>query len=198
MTEGTREWLANRRDAIPDVYQPAEDSELLATAAIESIRSEWRVLEVGVGSGYVANKIESIVGASVIGTDINPHACRMAHAQGISSVRTDIVSAIADETFEAIVFNPPYLPTTDELERDTWFTRAIAGGESGRDVVRAFIDSAERVLVSNGEALVLVSSLTGIDAVVEHADSAGFSAEKVASTSVPYERLVVLRLTRAE
>ena len=42
--------LPERRE-MPAVYEPAEDSRLLAETAAEAVAADERVLEVGVGSG---------------------------------------------------------------------------------------------------------------------------------------------------
>ena len=50
---------------VPEVYQPAEDSLLLAETATERVGGDDTVLEVGVGSGFVAERVRSEV--TVIG-----------------------------------------------------------------------------------------------------------------------------------
>ena len=74
----SRDDLAARRGVETAVYQPAEDSALLARAAVETIAENERVLEVGTGSGWVAARVASETGASVVASDLNPHACRQA------------------------------------------------------------------------------------------------------------------------
>ena len=59
---------------MPAVYEPAEDSRLLAETVEDRVDADELVLEVGVGSGYVAARIGSRTGARVIGTDLNPAA----------------------------------------------------------------------------------------------------------------------------
>lgn len=186
------------------VYQPAEDSALLADAACEEISSSQRVLDVGTGSGYVAARIAEI-GARVVGSDRNPHACRQARGHGIEVVLTDLVSAFSPNAFDVVVFNPPYLPTEpeglpidpEEADQD-WMKVALSGGETGRAVVEPFLDSVSRVLRPDGVVLLLVSSLTGPDEVEERADEAGFETERVVEESHFFEQLVVLKLVQSE
>ena len=53
MGDGDRPSLADQRDT-ETVYQPAEDSKLLAdTAVVYAEEGDW-VLDVGTGSGYAA------------------------------------------------------------------------------------------------------------------------------------------------
>jgi release factor glutamine methyltransferase len=100
------------------------------------------------------------------------------------------------EAFDAVLFNPPYLPTDPEDERDDWMATALSGGEDGRAVVSAFLDDLPRVLAPGGFALLLVSTLTDVEAVVGLADEAGFAAVAVREESFPFETLTVLKLVR--
>ncbi|WP_290819133.1 HemK2/MTQ2 family protein methyltransferase [Halovivax sp.] len=190
--------LAERRDVETDVYQPAEDSQLLAEAASERLAgtTDGVVLEVGTGSGYVAEVLDSALDCRVIGTDLNPHACRRARERGLQVVRADLVRPFVDDSFDAVVFNPPYLPTDPDVERDDWMERALSGGPSGRAVIDPFLASVGRVLARDGVVLLLVSSLTGVDEVVERAGEEGFSAVAVRDESFPFETLTILELFR--
>ena len=70
MTDDTREDLAARRGASRRVYEPAEDSGLLATAIAE--RGRGRLLEVGTGSGWVAERAAGVDGVTeVVGPVLN-------------------------------------------------------------------------------------------------------------------------------
>jgi release factor glutamine methyltransferase len=198
--------LGERRGVETDVYQPAEDSELLADAVCERLSSDSRggdesgrtVLEVGTGSGYVAGRIAAETDARVIASDLNPHAVRQARERekGLETVRADLVSPFVDDAFDVVAFNPPYLPTDPDTEWDDWMERALSGGEDGRAIIDPFLSSVARVLAPGGSVYLLVSSLTDVDAVVERAGEEGFSAAAVADHSFPFETLTVLELFR--
>ncbi|USZ76356.1 class I SAM-dependent methyltransferase [Halorussus vallis] len=209
--------LAERRGVETEVYQPAEDSHLLAEAAAADLRGGAEdgpsndaratvagdgragrplVLEVGTGSGYVAAYVAEKTGARVVGSDLNPHACAQARERGVEVVRADLLSAFADGAFDAVLFNPPYLPTDPEAEQDDWMEVALSGGESGREVVEPFLAAVGRVLAPDGAVYLLVSSLAGVEEVVELAADAGFSAVALRDESFPFETLSVLKLVR--
>ncbi len=187
--------LTEQRD-MPTVYEPAEDSRLLASAAVERIADE-RVLEVGVGSGYVARRISSETDADVVGCDINPEACEKARRGGIEVVRSNLVDPFTANSFDVVVFNPPYLPTPPEKEWDDPLEDALSGGEDGRRVIRPFLADLGRVLRTDGRGFMLVSSLTDIDAVRSLAERAELDIEELADESFPYERLIVCGITHA-
>jgi len=184
--------LAKQRD-LDQVYEPAEDSHLLAETAREYVDTEDLVLEVGTGSGYVATAL-SASGAEVVATDVNPMACREAYEAGLATVRANLVEPFQNDCFDVVAFNPPYLPTDPDHEFDDWMERALSGGEDGRAVIDPFLATVRRVLVDDGVVLLLVSSLTDIDAVRASAAAGGLTAREVADESHPFERLVVLEL----
>lgn len=192
--------LADLRGIDETVYQPAEDSGLLAEAAVE--HAEGIVLDLGTGSGWVgeqvADRTDPRVVARVVASDVNPHACRQARERGLPAVRADLLSAFDEGVFDTVLFNPPYLPTDPEAEWDDWMEAALSGGETGRETIEPFLADLDRVLAPGGRALLLVSSLTGHDAVVDRAARAGFDQRTVREESYPFETLSVLLLTREE
>ena len=186
---------ADRRE-MPAVYEPAEDSRLLAETVEGRVDADALVLEVGVGSGYVAARIGRRTGARVIGTDLNPAACTSARAAGVEAVRADLLEPVRAEIADVVCCNPPYLPTPSERAWDDPLEHALSGGEDGRRVVRPFLRDVGRVLRPRGRAYLLVSSLTGLEAVADIAAGAGLRTREVAEDSFPFERLVVLEITR--
>jgi release factor glutamine methyltransferase len=210
VTDGSRDDLAARRGMERKVYEPAEDSELLAAAIRE--RGRGRLLEVGTGSGWVAEQaVEVSTVTEVVAGDRSPHACQAARerarASGASGeshsfavVRADLVAPFADGSFDTVAFNPPYLPTGPENEWDDWMERALSGGESGRELIEPFLDSVGRVLAPDGVVLLLVSSLAGYDAVLEYAADRGFHTDDpaVVEESYPFETLSIVALTPSD
>jgi release factor glutamine methyltransferase len=185
--------LTEQRD-VPTVYEPAEDSHLLAETAIERIDGGY-ALEVGVGSGYVASRIATETNATVVGSDISPEACARARAEGIETIRGGLTRPFRADSFDVVVFNPPYLPTPPDAEWDDPLEYALSGGPDGRRVVRPFVADVGRVLKPDGRSYLLVSSLTDIDAVAGLAADAGLTAREIAAERFPFERLVVLKIT---
>jgi release factor glutamine methyltransferase len=193
--EDGRPRLVALRD-VATVYQPAEDSRLLAETAIEhgEIGPGDIVLDVGTGSGYVAARLREETGAQVVGSDISADACRQASEAGVPVVQADLFGPFRDGRFDTVVCNPPYLPTPPDKEWDDPMERALSGGEDGRAVVDPFLAGVGRVLATGGRAYLLISTLTGPDTVRETARAAGLGSGVVASESHPFERLLVFEL----
>lgn len=185
--------LADRRE-VETVYRPAEDSALLAEAAVETVTATDLAFEVGVGSGWVAERVAAETGARVVGDDLSAEACAEAAARGVEVARANLLDPVADGSVDVALCNPPYLPTPPEAEWDDPMEAALSGGPDGRRVVDPFLDDVGRVLAPEGHALLLVSTLTGLDEVRARAAANGLTAEPVREESYPYERLVVLRL----
>jgi release factor glutamine methyltransferase len=187
--------LGERRGIETDVYQPAEDSRLLLEAAIEDVESGDRVLDLGTGSGYVGTRIVEETDARVIGSDINPIACRRARERGLPVVQGNLVDHFRAHTFDVVVFNPPYLPANEMAQRNDLMEIALTGGDDGRAVIEPFIDSVPRVLTPRGTVFLLASTLTGLDAIRTRARTVGLAVSEVSRESFPFEQLVVFRMT---
>lgn len=193
--ERTRPSLAERRD-VSEVYGAAEDSELLAAAVRDAVDEGERALDVGTGSGYVAAAMAE-GGASVVGVDVNPHACRQAYAAGVPTVRGDMLSAFRADAFDVVACNPPYLPTPEEKEWDDWMEAALSGGEDGRRMIEPLLDDIGRVLTDEGRLYLLVSSLTDVDAVLEYGEKRDLTGAERTAEKHAFERLVVLVFEQA-
>lgn len=175
------------------VYQPAEDSALLAEVATDVVSPGDRVLETGVGSGYVSMAVMDAVDVDILGTDINPHACQQSADRGLAVVRMSLVDGIADESIDVALFNPPYLPADDRIP-DDWLGRAVDGGPTGGELTMAWLADVGRVLRTGGIALCIVSTHTGIDRIRQAAREAGMATAVVGERRWAYERLVCLQL----
>ncbi len=176
---------------IPDVYEPCEDSFLLAQAALSIIYNSQKILEVGCGSGIISAVIKNNTQARVTGIDINPHAAKCTRDNGVDAIRGDLVSCIKGK-FDIIIFNPPYLPTNDDERTSDWINIALDGGNDGRDIINRFLEEARDHLVENGRILVLVSSFTGIEEVKSKMISLGYYVEEISKERYNFEELLVI------
>jgi len=176
------------------VYQPAEDSFLLLETAKKEVRSSDRVLEIGVGSGYVSSGLLSSC-RMLVATDRNPHATVIAHATGVPVILTDIATGLCGP-FDLILFNPPYLPTDPAERIDDWLELALDGGPSGREVIARFLCEIPGIISPGGRVLLLISSLTGPDEISDLVLKNGFESCTVAEERVDGgEVLMIFRLT---
>lgn len=188
--------------SVPDsVYQPSDDSFMLADAAA-GLGGE--ALEIGCGSGIVS-LAAARTAKGVLGVDVNPEAVRCARENaarnGIKNAAFaggDLFSAVPEgKKFDAILFNPPYLPT-DESERLRGpLNRAFDGGKDGRAVLDRFLSEFGAHLSPGGALLLVQSSLNGPEKTRARLEGMGYSVETVSEKAFFFERLCVLRARKA-
>jgi len=177
------------------VYTPDADTYLLLEAARKEIKTGDRVLEIGTGSGLIAAELKKVTW--VVATDINPHAVLCARKKGVQVVQSDLFCGIRN-SFDVILFNPPYLPTQPEERIDDWLEHALDGGLNGRVVIERFSTQVSRVLAPGGRILLLISSLTGLPEVRDLFCDAGFVSEIVLRRKVEDEILYILKIVRKD
>lgn len=180
------------------VYEPSEDSFLLADAALKEAAQGMRILEIGTGSGFVSAVIlANLKDIYLVATEINPHAVHCARANRVEVIHTDLFKGIKTEKpekrFDLILFNPPYLPTSKEEKVPGWLNYAFDGGISGRETLNLFLDEVKDYLKPEGKILVLISSITGLNAVREKMEDLGFRVDIVEMKKVSFEELMVVR-----
>jgi release factor glutamine methyltransferase len=180
------------------IYEPAEDSFLLADVVLKEADQGMRILEIGAGSGFVsAVLLANVKEISLIATEINPHAALCAKINGLELIRTDLFRGIRSESsenrFDLILFNAPYLPTSKEEKVPGWLNYAFDGGINGRETLYRFLDEVKGYTRPGGKILVLISSITGLEAVEKKIECLGFKTDIVGRKKVSFEELMVVR-----
>ena len=187
----------------PEVYGPAEDTELLLRALdAVPLQPGARACDVGTGTGIIALALARR-GAHVVATDVNPHAARLARANAARNGLAGRVAVVQAAhlaplrgPFDVVTFNPPYLPVEGEVRGV--LARAWEGGEGGIAWAPAFLQDARRCLRPGGRAVVVLSSLGDAPGFRALAAGQGFEAATLATAKLPWEALeaVVLHPAR--
>ncbi len=179
-----------------DVYPPAEDSFLLAGAACEA----GDVLEIGCGCGIVS--LSWAGQNSVLGVDINPSAVETsienASRNNLGAVfrESDLFSNVSGK-FDAILFNPPYLPTNDDEKMDGNINKAFDGGKDGRETLERFLSEFSGYLKENGSLYLVQSSLNNIDSTIARLRHLGFRVETLGKHEFFFEKLILIKASRS-
>ncbi|GBE18346.1 MAG TPA: methyltransferase domain-containing protein [Euryarchaeota archaeon] len=177
------------------VYAPAEDSFLLA----ESIgaQPDDSVLDMGCGSGFLG-LIAAKTARWVLSVDISDSAreCALENArlncvENLEVRKSDLFSNVS-ETFDLIVFNPPYLPTEEGEPLDD-VSLAWDGGRSGRVVIDRFLAGLSGHLNPGGRVVTLGSSLSDFEKTISVLEGMGFQVSLPARRKLDFEELVVIR-----
>jgi len=183
-----------------DVYEPAEDTFLVANSLAQIVKEGDTFLDIGTGCGILAI-IAARKAKKVIATDVNPHAVKCAKLNAkVNGVSHKMKVRLGDlfqptlktERFDVIVFNAPYLPSSQREQR-TWIGRAWAGGFIGRQFIDRFVKEAPHYLKRNGKILLVQSSLANIDETLEKFRDAGLEAQVTAEKKVAFETIVVIQ-----
>lgn len=175
-----------------NVYYPREDSELLAKIIEKADIKSKAALEIGCGCGFLAVLMVK-AGANVTAADIDKKAVETTKANAkqnsvhVNCFVSDLFSNIKGR-FDAIVFNPPYLPV-EKGENDP----AYSGGKTGRETIERFIESSVNYLAPGGMVMLVISSLTGEQETIELFEKQGLHAEAVLREKVPWEELIVIQ-----
>jgi len=187
-------------DTHPDVYEPAEDSRLLADAILARDLAGKRVLDVGTGSG-IAAVAAAMRGARVLAVDLNAVACALARANAakngtaVGVLRGDLATGVRGP-FDLVAFNAPYLPSAPHERLAGPLDAAFHGGEGGVEVATRLVRDLPRILAPDGEALVVASSRGDLDALRDEAAQAGLAVAEEAEVRFFFERVGLWRLRR--
>ena len=162
---GTQEFYGRSFAVTPAVLIPRPETEHLVESALALHPAPKRILDIGTGSGILAITLAlELPNAIVIATDTSAEALAVARQNAaalgaidrIHFVESDLFAALADERFDCIVANPPYVATDEVLEpqvRDYEPVTALYAGEDGLALYRRLIPQAFEHLEPGGHLL---------------------------------------------
>lgn len=209
------------------------------------------VVEAGTGSGVVlafaAAQSQEIFGRRdilTLGTDVNRNACIATretvstaikehqkaqetsnmHAVHVSSLASDLCSALRPRSVDVLLFNPPYVPSEElprlpsaeendpatskamsrsaKFESDSYFlSLTYAGGADGMETTNRLLDALPETLSCRGVAYVLLCKQNRPDEVMERVRNwGGWCAETAGSSGMQagWEKLVIVRIWRED
>lgn len=149
-----------------DVLIPRPETEHLVEAAIARLQGlkDARIADVGTGSGAIAVALaHGLPQAEVTALDISPAALEVASenakhngvATRIRFLESNLLGAVADERFDAIISNPPYVADSERKSlpaevREYEPSEALFAGPTGLEVYRRLIPDALPLLGSGG------------------------------------------------
>jgi release factor glutamine methyltransferase len=148
----------------PDVLIPRPETEHLVekVLALAANFLAPRIVDVGTGSGCIAIALaHKLPHAAVTAIDLSAAALAVAEENAkrngvaIRFLEGDLLTPVADERFEIVVSNPPYVPATDRATlavevREYEPSLALFAGDDGLEVYRRLIHAAFDALIPGG------------------------------------------------
>ena len=183
---------------LPSVANP----KVLRTGAFFASRIDGRliaadaeVLDLGTGSGVCA-LFAARHARRVVAVDINPEAVRCATVNAlmnrldarIAPLQGDLFAPVAEERFDLVLFNPPFIVGAPKDARDAAWRSS--------DLPRRFASGLAAHLKPGGAALVLLSSFGDACPLYEaELHASGFRLELFARRRYVNETVTILRAT---
>jgi release factor glutamine methyltransferase len=158
---GEREFFGLSFDVGPDVLIPRPETELLVELALQHLPQAGRVLDMGTGSGAIAVAIaHARPDAKVMAVDVSEAALAVArrnaarHGANVVFLQSDWYQALADQQYDLIVANPPYIVRDDAhlSQGDLRFEPigALTDHADGLSALRTIIGGARNRLAPGG------------------------------------------------
>jgi release factor glutamine methyltransferase len=150
---GKREFFGLDFAVTDAVLIPRPDTELIVELALERLPQDGHVLDMGTGSGAIAVALaHTRPDAHVTALDVSAAALDVARANAASNgvtvrfIESDWFAGVADERFDLIVSNPPYIAAGDAhlVQGDLRFepVGALTDHADGLAALRILIEGA--------------------------------------------------------
>ena len=158
-------WSLNLK-VTPDTLIPRPDTELLVSLALEKLKPEMTVADLGTGTGAVGLSLaQEVSSIKLFASDASAAALEVAKVNAINNQITNVqfwqgswLNAIKADCLDMIVSNPPYIEADDEhlSQGDVRFEpiTALASGLDGLDDIRHITVQAQQCLNSAGWLLI--------------------------------------------
>jgi len=203
---GAREFFSLALAVTPAVLIPRAETELLVEEALARCAGLPRpaVLDVGTGSGAIALAVKhERSAATVTGLDVSESALAVARANAaglkldVRWLRSSWFEALADERFDVIVSNPPYVASADVVGPLAFEPRlALDGGGDGYAAYREILSAAPAHLAPDG-ALLLEHGHAQRATLAALAKAGGWRVAGVRDDLAARERVMVLTRSTA-
>lgn len=201
---GEKEFFGLTLEVTPSVLIPRPETEILVEQIVARVPRDARIADVGTGSGAIAVALaNSIPEARIWATDASEGALKVARANAekhavserVITVSGDLLEPLieAGQRLDAVVSNPPYIPSavigTLEPEVRCEPVGALDGGVDGLDAYRRLFPQAAKC-----SRLIAVEFGIGQgDSVAEIARAAGFCDVEIVPDLAGTERVAIAR-----
>ena len=180
---GWADFMGEHYEIEPGVFIPRHRTEFLVRAAAAAAPASPVILDLCCGTGALGLALRSLVGGTLVATDIEPAAVRCALTNGADAHLGDLFDAVPDELrgrVDVLLANTPYVPTSAIALLPPEFREheqraALDGGADGLDLQRRVAAAASKWLAPGGAVYVEVAD-SQAPASVQIFAAAGFDA----------------------
>ena len=179
------------------VYQPREDSFLLANAIRDEDAKGKSCLDLCSGSGIQAINLMIKGARNVVAADVSAEALKNVEENSkiygfvgkIFPLKSNLFEDVKG-LFDLIVCNPPYVQSERIVDK------AVDAGPKGRAVIDKFLIEFRQFLDNGGVCYFLQNNINGIDETEKFLQNHGLKFEIVARQKLFFEELLVYRAER--
>lgn len=178
-------------------YSPREDTFHFLNF-LEDVELEGKkILDMGTGSGVLAEKCLKKGAEKVFAVDINEVAVRKARDLlsdygNVQIFSSNLFDNITEENFDIILFNIPYLPIDDAASEE--IEKAWLGGEDGLAVLRDFLEDSRNYVSKDGHIFFLASDLIDLNDLKDLIEEKGYNYEIRSKKELFFETLLIYEL----
>jgi len=190
------------------VLVPRPETEVLVEECIKRLGRGPRVVaDIGLGSGAIAVALAvNMPEAKIYGTEVSAEALEVARenvarhhvADRVCILPGNLLEPLMDlgARFDAVVSNPPYIPTGDILSLEPEVRvyeplKALDGGADGLDIYRVLIPGAVDCLGDEGFVAVEIG-IGQADSVIQIARGSGYAHVEVIRDLAGIERVLII------
>ena len=205
------------------IYSPSTDSYLVIDYLKKCIneyffdeipiRNITKILDLGTGTGIIAIFLQILkiqipdFNPIIYASDISQKALKNAKInerenkleKEIKFIHSDLFNSFPNSlkhSFDVIIFNPPYLPSSEIIKDKQEIDLSWDGGKEGLELILRFIEEAKLFLSLNRQSFIYLvsSSRTNLKLLGEKINFQGYAHEIVAKTHVFFEDIMLNRL----
>lgn len=163
---GKQEFFGMTFEVSPDVLIPRPETEIIVERAIGHLQrvAKPTFCEIGLGSGCISIAVlNNVQDAAAVGVDLSDAAIDIARRNAVSLGvaerldirRSDLFENVAEDSFDAVLSNPPYISLDEYNDLDREVIRyepklALTDGGDGLSLIKKIIIGAGHKLRSGG------------------------------------------------
>ncbi len=178
-----------------EIYDPQEDSYFMERKVLEFAKGN--VLDMGTGSGIQALAALSKRNVdSVVGVDISKKAIEQCKklSRRITWLESNLFKNLNSRYhnyFDTIIFNAPYLPQQSKKRLVT-----VEAGRKGFEIILEFLEQARPFLRPKSMIMLLFSSLSKPDIILNFADTQLYDNKLLGVKSLFFEELYIYQFNK--